>query len=432
MPNDHEYSTNEAWKELLAVYAILLRIQQDGFINLSANQIKQYREPRLMAKFDSTDSLPKVFRDNKINILPISRGEYILGDFVLYEQIPELNEPIIYLDPDELPYLESIDLENISSEANAINAMCIAHILDDFLKTDENISTFNGRMKSGAFDFVVDTYRGIPKEISVNNAQCEIDGGFENSESIVILEAKNMVHEDFHVRQLYYPYRLWRKKVNKPIRLVFLVYTNKIFRLFEYKFSDPSNYSSIELVQNKNYSLQDTKISIEELADVRKTTPTVYNDRDSGIPFVQADSFERVISLLEILYNNPMTPEQVAEHMDFDIRQSDYYFNAGRYLGLFEKKTENHQIVIGLTKLGEEIFKLNYKPRQLKLVHLILQHEVFAAAFDRMIATSEIPDKDFVIEVLTNSRIINSEATIKRRAGSIIGWLKWIYNLTKL
>ena len=79
--------------------------------------------------------------------------------------------------------------------------------------------------------------------------------------SVVIMEAKNVVHEDFHVRQLYYPYRLWRSRVKKPIRLVFSVYSNMIYRLFEYRFATPEDYSSIEPVQAKNYSLQDTKIS---------------------------------------------------------------------------------------------------------------------------------------------------------------------------
>ena len=86
-------------------------------------------------------------------------------------------------------------------------------------------------MGTGKFDFVVDTTRNIKQKISVNNAQCEIDGGFENADSVVIMEAKNVVHEDFYVRQLYYPYRLWRNKVNKPIRLVFSVYSNMIYRL---------------------------------------------------------------------------------------------------------------------------------------------------------------------------------------------------------
>ena len=42
----------------------------------------------------------------------------------------------------------------------------------------------------------------------MKNAQCEIDGGFENDNDVIIMEAKNVINEDFHVRQLYYPFRL--------------------------------------------------------------------------------------------------------------------------------------------------------------------------------------------------------------------------------
>lgn len=247
--------------------------------------------------------------------MPDSRSSYVLGDFILYQKIPELDEPVTRMKQVELPDYETIDINNISSEANAINVLIISGILDDFLETSGNVSTFNGRMGTGCFDFEVDTYRKIKRKISVNNAQCEIDGGFENEASVVIMEAKNVVHEDFHVRQLYYPYRLWRSRVKKPIRLVFSVYSNMIYRLFEYRFATPEDYSSIELVQAKNYSLQDTKISRQNLLEVRRNTAVKTDDNMEGtkIPFIQANSMDRVISLLENMYENPMTTQQIAE-----------------------------------------------------------------------------------------------------------------------
>ncbi|WP_434325735.1 DUF6997 domain-containing protein [Mycoplasma leachii] len=69
-------------------------------------------------------------------------------------------------------------------------------------------------------------------KIEVNNSQCEIDAGLENKKSLVILEAKLSSDPDFNIRQLYYPFRLWSNKVEKPIRLVFINYFNQIFRLF--------------------------------------------------------------------------------------------------------------------------------------------------------------------------------------------------------
>ena len=196
MPQNKEnLSANDAWKAIIEKYHILEHIEKDGCFPIKASQIKEFREPRLMAKWDSTDALPEVLRKNKINILPDSRSSYVLGDFLLYQEIPPLDEPVTRMEHVELPDYESIDINNISSEANAINVLIISGILNDFLGTGENVSTFNGRMGTGCFTFEVDTHRGIKQKICVNNAQCEIDGGFENEASVVIMEAKNVVHE---------------------------------------------------------------------------------------------------------------------------------------------------------------------------------------------------------------------------------------------
>ena len=434
MPQNKEnLSANDAWKAIIEKYHILEHIEKDGCFPIKASQIKEFREPRLMAKWDSTDALPEVLRKNKINILPDSRSSYVLGDFLLYQEIPPLDEPVTRMEHVELPDYESIDINNISSEANAINVLIISGILNDFLGTGENVSTFNGRMGTGCFTFEVDTHRGIKQKICVNNAQCEIDGGFENEASVVIMEAKNVVHEDFHIRQLYYPYRLWKDKVKKPIRLIFSVYSNRIYRLFEYRFKIPEDYSSIELVKSKNYSLQDTTITKEDLWEVRNHTTTRTDDdmNDTDIPFIQANSMDRIISLLENLYENPMTGLQIAELMDFEPRQSDYYFNAGRYLGLFEKHADDKQRIVSLTPLGEKVFRLNYKKRQLKLVELILEHEIFGAFFDSMMLTGQLPDKNKIADEMRRLHVCN-ESQIVRRAGSVSGWLKWMNNLTNL
>ncbi len=426
-------SANEAWKALFEKYPIAESIEKEGIYPIRADQIREFREPRLMAKWDSSDSLPDVLRKHKVNILPDSRTSYVLGDFLLYQELPELSEHVTQMTHIEMPDYESIDVNNINSEANAIHGLILSGILDDFLGEGRNAETFNGRMGTGAFDFRVDTVRGVSRSIHVENAQCEIDGGFENQNSVVIMEAKNVVHRDFHVRQLYYPYRLWRTKVKKPIRLVFCVYSNMIYRLFEYRFRELENYSSIELVRMKNYSLQDTSISMEELKEVRRSTPMRTDDAMEGtkIPFIQANSMERVISLLENMYENPMTSQQIAELMDFDPRQSDYYYNAGKYLGLFEKRRENGQILTGLTPLGQKVFKLNYKERQLKLVSLILEHQIFAEFFDELAETGALPDKKAVEDEMRRLRVCG-EGQIVRRASSVQRWLKWILNLTRL
>lgn len=434
-------NVNNAWEKLFEKYDIQNKIIQDGYYSISANEIKEFKEPRLMAKWDSSESLPQIFKKNKINILPDSRGTYILSDFKLYEKIPELVEHVTKMQKVEVPEYESIDVKNITSESNAINVLLLSNIIDDFLcadLTDNYVSTFNGRMGTGQFEYKVDRYRGTPLKVNVEGAQCEIDAGLENSNSVVIMEAKNVVYPDFHIRQLYYPYRLWKNRVKKPIRLVFSIYSNQIYRLFEYEFLDIENYSSIKLINEKNYSLQDTEISNQELWDTYLKTKVLTSD-DMNLtetPFIQADSFERVISLLEILSNEEKTSEEIAEIMQFDIRQSGYYFNAGKYLSLFEKKTVEDElgntiIKVFATRLGKDINKLNYKSRQLELVSLILQHKIFNVLFKETYNRGNLPDRNEVKRLMKEYNVCN-EGVISRRSTSVISWIKWIMNLTNI
>lgn len=426
-----DFSVNEAWVELIKKYDIENIVKRKGYFQINSKQIKEYKEPRLMAKWDSSDCLPKVLQDKHLNILPESRSSYVMGDFLLYQEIPELKEHVSKMAHVDLPEYESIDIHHVHSEANAIHVMTLTGILDDFLQVERNVATFSGRMGTGNFDFYVDTFYGGKQNIHVSKAQCEIDGGFENDDSVVIIEAKNVVHRDFHIRQLYYPYRLWKEKVKKPIRLVFSVYSNMIYRLFEYRFDEIEDYSSISLVKSKNYSLQDTTITQEDLLNVRRDTEITENDdKDKRkVSFPQANVMERVISLMENLYHNSMTKQQIAELMNFDERQSDYYYNAGCYLELFQKAENNDR---ELTRLGERVFKMNYKERQLHIVSLILKHKIFADFFDSIINTGSLPNKKEIEERMIALNICNNCDTLSRRANSVLGWLKWIFNLTNI
>ncbi len=432
-------NVSDAWQELIDKYDILTEIANNGFFKISASQIKEVKEPRLMAKWDSSEQLPKSLKKNKINILPDSRSSYILSDFLLYEELPKVVEHVKNMAKVELPDLQTIDVDNITSEANAINVLQISGILEDFLELDIDdvlYGTFNGRMSSGKFDFKVDTNRNIPLKVDVDRAQIEIDGGFESNHCVVILEAKNVLHEDFHIRQLYYPYRLWESKVDKPVRLIFSIYTNKIFRLMEYRFKEKGNYSSIELVRTKNYSLEDTSITLDEIKDVYdsiKDTEVVSDNMngEDSVPFIQADNFERIVSLLENMYENPMTSEEIIELMKFTSRQRDYYFNAGKYLGLFQKLKEDKVTKYGLTNIGVSVYKKSYKERQLELVKLILSHRIFRDLFGEILETGEIPNHKRVIELELEYNVCSINVA-SRRATSVISWLNWIFNLVNI
>lgn len=419
---------DDNWEILFDKYNIENEIEKNGLFYITADQIREVKEPRLMTKFDTKESLPKVF-GNKIAILPVTRGKYVLGEFNLYQDLPEMVSDITQMTSAKIPdYYETIDINDIRSEANAINIMGIAGILDDFLCEEGMVQTVSGRMSSGNFDFCVNGFKagnGNTKNIHVQNSQIEIDGGFENHNVFSLIEGKNVVHNNFLIRQLYYPMRLWNSKIKKPIRTIFMVYSNNIFRLLEYEFMDINSYNSLKLVQERNYSLEDIDITFEEIMDVWRSTNVL---PEPDVTFIQADSFNKVISLVEHLNDSAMNTVEIAELFGFRERQSDYYYNACRYLGLAEKSYAEEGVKVHITPLAKRLLSMKYKERQLEYVKLILSHEIFHSLFEIMMNSGEIPDKKCIAGKMRELQVCG-DSLISRRASSVRGWLNWISTL---
>ncbi len=418
-----------AWEALFQRYAIAEQIEAQGRFVISAAQIKEYREPRLMAKFDHTVNLPRLFADNELAILPISRGDYVISHFAAYHSF-EPSAP--GFTRSSLPsHLQSLDAGAIPSEAIAVNCALAAGILSDFLGEETLYPTVSGRMGSGTFSFSIRNTRTRGNElVEVGNAQIEIDAALEGRNSLCLLEAKRDLAEDFLVRQLYYPYRTWADRVAKPVRPVFLVYSNGIFSLREYAFADPGAYHSLVLVQQKNYAVEDTSITREELLAVLRGTPA---EPEPELPFPQADDFHRVINICELLASREMDREEVTAEYAFDTRQTNYYTDAARYLGLLEKRREGRRPVYSLTGTGRRVLRLGYRQRQLALCGLILRHRPFREVLQAALSNGRIPDRRAVVRIMRAEPLyrVDSPSTYERRASTVAGWVHWMLSLAE-
>jgi hypothetical protein len=218
--------TDKAWETLFERHKILENVQRNGFYEISAKDIKKEREPRLMAKFDHYSNLPKIFKDNGLSILPISRSSYVIGEFDVYEKVT-YNQKIRPIQMSFPSDITTIDPTNLYSESSALHCAVVTGMIEDVLG-EEAFQTISGRMSSKHFDFNIRTRKGIDHKISISNSQVEIDGGYESANQFMIVEAKNETVDDFLVRQLYYPYRLWQEKTYKEIKPVFFTYSNDI------------------------------------------------------------------------------------------------------------------------------------------------------------------------------------------------------------
>ena len=128
------------WELLFKKYDILNHIYREGQYAISARQIKEFREPRLMTKFDHSVNLPKIFVDNGLSILPISKGDYIISHFKAYHELEDSS--VASISYASLPsYIQSLDVNNISSEEIALNCAAASGILADFLDDEELVPT---------------------------------------------------------------------------------------------------------------------------------------------------------------------------------------------------------------------------------------------------------------------------------------------------
>lgn len=431
-------NNEEAWNALCNLYDIVECVKRDGFFRISAGQIKEFREPRLMTKFDFASQLPSIFRNEHLSILPITRGDYVIADIKTFEQF-QPSDNIIPCEKTIPTSIESLDFASITSEALAINCAYVSNILSDFVEDETLVPTINGRMGSDDFSFEIQrsTEGKTPLPILVTNSQIEIDGGFEGENSLILLEAKNKLCSEFMVRQLYYPYRKWEKRISKKVRPVFLEYSNGIFHLREYVFETLEKYNSLVLVKEKKYRLRDKELRIntQTLQDLLNRIPFAI---EPECPFPQADSFERVISLCETLYNNDediYTKEILNYDIDFTgqesftHRQVDYYTNAAIYLGLVEKVEGSSPVEFVLSAQGQRIMSMrSITERQIKFIESIITHQAFARVLRLYLENAEAPTRNEIIDIMKDSNLwhINTDIVYNRRASTVKSWVEWI------
>jgi len=408
---------SELWETIFKKYDILDKIKKTGFFEITADEIKEYKEPRLMTKFDNSNSRPKIFKENRLGILPIDNGKYVIGQFNLYEKLPEDHEAGLIKEMIIPDYLESIDLDNIYSENNALNVALLSGMISDIVGEDL-FETISGRMRSSEFQFTVEGDFSST-DLDVLKPQIEIDGGYEGKNKIVVIEAKNNDPDDFIIRQLYYPYRFWQAKVEKEIVPIFFTYKNGVYSFYVYKFEDANKYNSISLVQTHTYRIiynKKNKISLSEIQEV---------EENNEIPFPQADAFNKIKEIIVLVGDQINTAQDIANFYDITPRQGNYYLSAAKYLGIIEGRKKYF-----LTDFGEKLYNIDFKKRDLPLSKQILCHKPFSEVMKRYIESNEIPKKDEIITIMKNIGINTSDniEVINRRASTIRGWIEWINN----
>jgi len=419
-----------AWEQVFSKLPVLEQVKKVGYFDISASDLKAAanREPRHLAKIDYESNRPSIFVEHALNVLAISNSSYRVGRFNPFFKLPEWNlestQPVS-LQPST--NLETLSTREISSENAVIYSAYSSSMIEHFCD-EEVVPTVSGRMRTNRFSFNVDSYEHEAQYVEVNGAQIEIDAGFEGERSFHIFEVKNSISSSFNLRQVYYPFAMWKEVIKKPVRNVFLTHSNNYFDFYEIQFQNDSNISSANLVKHVRYSLG---VNVPNKSEFEKALQELSNVTPTGIPFPQADDFDRVIDIVALLIGGPKTKNDLAENYDFDPRQSDYYLNAARYLGLVESLDQS---AYGPSELANGIYSKNAQEKNAFLMAILMKVPAVRDLNKIWSTDGAKPSLDKVIQILENLPDTSTlaDSTKKRRAQTVISWTSWLRNQLNL
>lgn len=422
---------NEAWNQVFQTLHLLDTIETKGYVEITATTLKEVgrREPRLLAKQDTIQSRPDIFKKHHLSILPIKNGEYVIyrdSEIKSYFQYKNIFDevPWEFYDPSpESDTIETLKIGSISSEFQAIDYANIASLLKTFTNESQLHLTIRGRLHSGNFSL------HLPEsdhQIVVDGVQIEVDSGYEGQNGIYLIEAKIGKRDDFHIRQLYYPWKEWSEKANKPIIPIFFVYSNGIFYLSKFKFGE--RFGDLEITELRSFSInEDPKLDVN-LEDLLSSVPVDAFEPES-IPFPQANDVDKIIDIITLYGEDLRTKDQISEFFEFDERQGDYYANAAVYLDFLQRDPNNTSSFL-LTDYGKEIKRCsNRRCRNRLFIIQLLKRPSFRSAIQLL---SESGFNPKYLDLADLARIIKENnprynlVTSKRRASTVKGWMKWI------
>lgn len=229
---------------------------------------------------------------------------------------------------------------------------------------------------------------------------------------------------NFIVRQLYYPYRMWQRELAgaRQVVPILLQYSNRTFAFHMYEFASEEAYSSVCLCRSSAYTLDipDAPVS---LAECLARTSALPEPEKGRVPFPQADDLDKVTDVVDAAELGLANATEIAEFFGFDPRQSDYYRNAAAYLGLLERRAEGG---FSLTETGRRFVGSTRRKRLGILLQRMSSSPVLRKALEALVAGSSL-GCEAVVALMADARPeIKSEATLLRRARTVMAWMEWV------
>lgn len=258
---ENKSARSQAWEEIFKHYKIDEHNFEESPFMVDAKMIKKatsqflftgQREVRILCKQDTRESRPEVFKEKGLFILPVRNGKYFIIKGEGYIDIPEITST------EEL-YKSKLDFKPLASfigdsEMQHLDYAYATSLVRTFMEDPSLVLVIRGRKYTSDFSFKVGGF-----SINARSVQTEVDAGYEGKDKVVLVEAKNSKTNNTIIRQLYYPFRQWQLVIGKPIKTLFFEKDKSNLLFWEFEFTEPEDYNSINLLKSKRYKIVDEK-----------------------------------------------------------------------------------------------------------------------------------------------------------------------------
>ena len=411
-----ESQTSQAWARIASRHRLEERLAQGESVSLSAQEIKDVggREPRLMTKFDTRESRPPQLAS--ATVLPVTNGSYVVLPGDGYHDLTELTATTRWPLKRAVAALRTLPWSSgPCSESQALDMALSAGILGDFLDDPEASLTVRGRRRSPKFEFDFRCLASVAR-VGVEGVQIEVDSGLEG-DGIHLIEGKLGARDNFHIRQLYYPLRMWRLEVpEKEVSAVFMTWSNRRFELRRFAFEPADLYHGIRLVKAVDYVIEDER-EVMTLPEILNRTKL---ETLPGAPFPQADDLRKVIDVIDAVGSGTQDRTEIADKWNIDERQADYYGNAAIFLGLLTRTPR----AFALSSLGSAFVRGGLTARTVFLATRMASLPVFRAVLEHAVVRGTLPEQALVAEWIARATELTG-ATPLRRASTVLAWARW-------
>jgi len=205
----------------------------------------------------------RAVKKRKVSVIPISRSIWRLIQQAETFSFPEPAEEIIFIPKNILTegmivgVKDTIDQNANPGETTLLAIANHSGIIADFYNLDNQGVLFTGGRQRAGIHLVVGT-----RDVDMTKAQIEIDGGFEWSNTVVIVEMKSSFKQDnFNINQALIPMLKWESllKDKKVYALVLLAETrNNGIEYWAYDLAhDKQSLSNkMKIIKSKKYILK--------------------------------------------------------------------------------------------------------------------------------------------------------------------------------